>query len=206
MRAKGKITSWNDEKGFGFIMPLVGGKRIFVHISAFRNRNRRPEINQVVTYAVSSDTQGRPCAVQATLAGDRLSQDKKRTNGLLPVIGAANFLFLVFMAVLTSKAPTTILTIYMVVSLVTYVVYAMDKSAAKKGDWRTQENTLHLLSLLGGWPGAVVAQRRLRHKSKKESFRAIFWMTVFLNCGLFAWLLTPIGAATLQSLMANTIQ
>ncbi len=71
MRAKGKVTSWNEEKGFGFITPGAGGKQVFVHIKAFNNRNRRPEINQIVTYAVSIDKQGRPCAVKAILAGVR---------------------------------------------------------------------------------------------------------------------------------------
>jgi cold shock CspA family protein len=60
MRAKGKITSWNDEKRFGFITPLGGGKRVFVHVSAFGNADRRPETGQVVTYAISSDKRGRP--------------------------------------------------------------------------------------------------------------------------------------------------
>jgi len=78
-------------------------------------------------------------------------------------------------------------------------VYAVDKSAAKKGIWRTQESTLHLLSLTGGWPGALVAQQKLRHKSKKESFRLVFWATVVLNLGAFVWLHTPTGAATLQA-------
>jgi len=203
MRSKGKITSWNDEKGFGFITPLAGGKRIFVHVSAFRNRDRRPAIDQIVTYAVSSDEQGRPRASQATLAGDRLARVRKQPGELLSIIAAVIFFIIILIAVLTSKVPGMILIIYLMVSLITYVAYAIDKSAAKKGAWRTQESTLHLLSLLGGWPGAVVAQKRLRHKSKKESFRAVFWMTVLLNCGLFAWLLTPAGSAALQSLIVN---
>ena len=58
MRVKGRITSWNDEKGYGFITPAVGRERVFVHISAFGNRGRRPEVNQIVTYALSKDNQG----------------------------------------------------------------------------------------------------------------------------------------------------
>ena len=205
MRFKGKITSWNDEKRFGFITPLAGGKRIFVHISAFSNRDRRPEIDRVVSYAVSFDKQGRPCAAEATLAGDRLPQDKKPPNELLPVIGAAIFCVFILIAVLTSKIPTIILATYLVVSLVTYIAYAIDKSAAKKGAWRIPESTLHFLSLVGGWPGAVVAQKWLRHKSKKAPFRVLFWMTVLLNCGFVVWLLTPTGSTTLKSVNANII-
>jgi uncharacterized membrane protein YsdA (DUF1294 family) len=90
-----------------------------------------------------------------------------------------------------------IFAIYMVVSLLSFIMYFFDKSAARKGAWRTQENTLHLLSLAGGWPGALIAQKKLHHKTKKQSFRYIFWITVLLNCGAFAWLFTPTGTAIL---------
>jgi uncharacterized membrane protein YsdA (DUF1294 family)/cold shock CspA family protein len=205
MRTKGKITSWNDEKGFGFISPNSGGKRVFVHIKAFGNRNRRPEVNQTVTFALSTDNQGRPCAVKATLAGDRLTQKTKRTNGSMSIIVAVFFLVVVGVSVLTAKMPPLILALYLVASLLTFIMYAADKSAAKKGNWRTQESTLHLLSLAGGWPGALIAQQKLRHKSKKQSFRSVFWVTVLLNFVAFVWLFTPNGAATLRSLVANVI-
>lgn len=205
MRTKGKITSWNDEKGFGFITPSSGGKCVFVHVKAFGNRNRRPEINQTVTYALSTDDQGRPCAVKATLAGDRLSQKTKRTNRSMSIIVAAFFLIVVGVSVLTAKMPPLLLALYIVASLLTFVTYAADKSAAKKGNRRTKESTLHLLSLAGGWPGALVAQQKLRHKSKKRSFRAVFWVTVLVNLMAFVWLLTPTGSATLRSLVASLI-
>ncbi|AVR96536.1 DUF1294 domain-containing protein [Pseudoduganella armeniaca] len=70
-------------------------------------------------------------------------------------------------------------------NLLTYVVYARDKAAARAGRRRTPENTLLLLGLLGGWPGALVAQRRLRHKTAKTSFQLRFWLTVIVNLGAF---------------------
>lgn len=203
MRTKGKVTSWNDDKGFGFITPIAGGKRVFIHIKAFRNSNRRPDINRLVTYALSSDKQGRPCAANATLAGDRLPEKTKQTKVSLSTIGAAFFLVIVGISALTAKIPPLILALYILGSLFTFIIYAVDKSAAKNGEWRTKESTLHLLSLAGGWPGALVAQQTLRHKSKKQSFRSAFWITVFINCGAFIWLLTPTGTATLQSLISS---
>jgi uncharacterized membrane protein YsdA (DUF1294 family) len=74
-----------------------------------------------------------------------------------------------------------------VLSAVTFVVYGMDKSAAQSGRWRTPETTLHLLALAGGWPGALLAQRAFRHKTKKQPFRAIFWCTVAVNCAVILW-------------------
>ena len=205
MRAKGKITSWNDEKGFGFITPYADGKRVFIHIKAFSNRNRRPEINQVVTYTLSADKQGRPCAIKATLAGDRLPEKTARKNSSLPVIIAAFFLAIVIIAALAAKIPALILGLYLAASLITFIIYALDKSAARQGSSRIPEKFLHLLSLAGGWPGALIAQQKLRHKTRKQSFRSVFWATVFFNCGTFVWLLTPTGAASLHTLISSVV-
>ena len=94
---------------------------------------------------------------------------------------------------------------YITVSLFTFILYAVDKSAAKNNLWRTQESTLHFFSLAGGWPGAVIAQQTLRHKSKKQSFRAVFWVTVILNIGAFIWLHTPEGGAALHSIISGIL-
>lgn len=77
---------------------------------------------------------------------------------------------------------------YAVLSAITFVVYAIDKSAARRRGPRTSERTLHLLSLAGGWAGALLAQRWLRHKSAKASFRRVFWATVAVNVLGFAML------------------
>lgn len=73
-------------------------------------------------------------------------------------------------------------------SVITFIVYAIDKSAARRRGPRTPERTLHLLALAGGWPGALLAQRWLRHKSAKASFRRVFWVTVAVNVLGFAML------------------
>lgn len=205
MRTKGKITFWNDEKGYGFITPSVGSKQVFVHISAFHNRNEPPQINQLVEFSLSTDRQGRPCAVRVTIAGEKIPNAIKRNNSFLMITGAVFFLVFVGFSVLAAKIPPLILAIYLIASLLTFIIYALDKSAAQKSTWRTQESTLHLLSLTGGWPGALIAQQTLRHKSKKESFRFVFWLTVFLNCCVFLWLFTPSGAKLLGSLIDGAV-
>jgi len=81
----------------------------------------------------------------------------------------------------TGDIPLPLLLGYLVMSGITFTLYALDKAAARKGQWRTAERTLHLFALVGGWPGAVMAQQWLRHKSLKRPFRQLFWLTVVLN-------------------------
>jgi len=65
-----------------------------------------------------------------------------------------------------------------VLSALAYWVYSVDKRRAEAGLWRVPEAHLHLLELLGGWPGAFLAQRRLRHKCSKGSYQVMFWLIV----------------------------
>jgi len=59
MEQQGRLTQWNDARGFGFITPQSKGPRIFVHISQFQQRNRRPCLNELLTYTIGHDEQGR---------------------------------------------------------------------------------------------------------------------------------------------------
>ncbi|MCU1528199.1 MAG: hypothetical protein JWP75_1962 [Frondihabitans sp.] len=74
--------------------------------------------------------------------------------------------------------------LYLALSILLAVVYAVDKSAARAGRWRISERNLLFVGLLGGWPGGVVAQQVLRHKTRKRSFQLAFWATVVVNAGV----------------------
>jgi cold shock CspA family protein len=150
VRTKGKITSWNDDKGYGFITPLTGGKQIFIHISAFGNRNRRPELDDVVTYSVAKDEQGRLRAANATLAGDKLTKKEAKKSNTAAILFAALFMVAVAISALTGNLSAILLAAYVALSLVTFIAYAFDKSAARRGTWRTSEGTLLFLGLAGG--------------------------------------------------------
>lgn len=82
---------------------------------------------------------------------------------------------------MSGNIPQHLLLLYAGASVITFIFYAVDKSKAKRGVWRIKESTLHLLALLGGWPGAALAQQVLRHKSHKRKFRIVFWLTVVVN-------------------------
>lgn len=202
----GKLTSWNDEKGFGFITPLSGGKQIFVHIKAFNNRYQRPQLNQQFSYSQSNDKRGRVCATDVTYIGKQ-SGGSKRAGKVLPAIIVGGLFFAALgVSELIINRSALIVAFYLVASLVTFSIYAIDKNAAKKGAWRIAEAHLHLLALIGGWPGAMVAQQTLRHKSKKQEFRFVFWVTVILNCTGSIWLLTPQGTILIDSVIKALLQ
>jgi uncharacterized membrane protein YsdA (DUF1294 family) len=97
--------------------------------------------------------------------------------------------------------PPLIALLILCLSLVTYFYYAKDKKAALVGTWRVPEKTLQLLSLSGGWPGAFFAQQRLRHKTKKVSFRLVFWFTVLANLSGLVWLHSGSGQIVMQCIM-----
>lgn len=84
-----------------------------------------------------------------------------------------------------------IVCLYAVLSAITFILYAIDKSAARRQARRIPENTLHMWALLGGWPGALLAQQLLRHKTVKRSFRIRFWTTLLLNLLLATLVLLP---------------
>lgn len=68
-----------------------------------------------------------------------------------------------------------------VLSALTFLAYRADKRRARDGHWRIAESTLHTMEILGGWPGAFLAQRRYRHKTAKASYQLAFWTIVFLH-------------------------
>ena len=201
MRYQGRVTTWKDDKGFGFITPNGGGAQVFVHIKSFSNRQHRPTGNEIVTYALRIDGKGRAQAENVLFVGEHITPPSPSGHSSIPPLFAGGFLFFVAASVFTGRLPKTILALYLVASIVAFVAYALDKSAASNNRWRTQESTLHLFALIGGWPGALAAQRLLRHKSKKTSFQTVFWATVFLNCGALGWLFSPSGTNFLRSLL-----
>jgi uncharacterized membrane protein YsdA (DUF1294 family) len=84
------------------------------------------------------------------------------------------------------RLPPFILGLALALNVATFVAYWLDKRAARAGQWRIQESTLHLLALAGGWPAARAAQQVLRHKTVKASFQTTYWVTVWLHLALLA--------------------
>ena len=181
MLVKGKITRWDDDKGFGFIQPLLKGEQVFLHIKALQNRARRPVIGEVVTYAIGKDEQGRLRAQQVTFAGEKRKIKAAKTAAKWPLWCVLVFAAVISAAVATAKLPLYVVLVYVGLSVCTFIAYWLDKRRAQSGKWRIQESTLQFMALLGGWPGALLAQRYLRHKSQKRAFLTVFWFSVLVN-------------------------
>jgi uncharacterized membrane protein YsdA (DUF1294 family)/cold shock CspA family protein len=192
MRFEGVLTSWNDERGFGRIESTQGGEPIFVHISAFPKATGRPTLNQLVTFDIELGPKGKRARnvqlVQTRRAAPSPRQHPKPTQwGTATLFAIPAFLLLYTVIAFLWKLPLWVAGVYVVASAATFIAYAADKSAAASGNRRTPESTLHMLSFAGGWPGALLAQQFLRHKSSKHEFRQVFWGTVALNIiGLLA--------------------
>jgi len=201
MRYQGKLTQWNDDKGFGFITPNDGGQRVFVHIKSFQPRQKRPTEYALLTYELQLGTDGRTRAENVAFAGAaRPTAAAPQGDSALPMVLLGTFVAVLIAAGLRGALPLAVLGVYAAASLIAFLMYLWDKISAENGRRRTPENTLHLFALIGGWPGALIAQRKFRHKTRKASFRRVFWITVVLNCaalGLIAraGLRTVIGGA-----------
>lgn len=191
---RGQLIKWKDDRGFGFIQPIDGSQEIFLHISELKDATRRPQVGDTIYYHAVAGEDGKVSACNAFILGARSKPTRSSLNNkatsdaastspfpvlevlllsILPLVGAIHFAWTTF-----NPLP---LILYPVMSLLTFALYAHDKSRAKRGGWRTSEMTLHLCELAGGWLGGFVAQRRLRHKSSKESYQAVFWAIVAIH-------------------------
>lgn len=189
----GQIVDWNDAKGYGFISSIDHERHVFFHISSVRNRNYRPKLNDSVIFDVTEDKQGRLRADHVVVQG---------VNGFpLTLWFSFSFLVVATVSVIVFNGVLVMIPLYIALSILTYFMFAWDKQAAQDARWRTSENMLHILSLLGGWPGALLAQCQLRHKSRKQPFKLILWMIIGLNIGGFVWLLTASGRALIHGVL-----
>lgn len=221
---RGQLTKWKDDRGFGFIQPVDGSQEIFLHISELKDATRRPQVGDTIYYHAVTAKDGKISACNAFILGATLGAINKPTSlfaslsskatpnavtkypfpilevlllSILPLVGSIHF-------ARTTANPIPLI-LYPAMSLLTFALYADDKSRAKRGDRRTSERTLHLCELAGGWLGGFIAQRRLRHKSIKSSYQVVFWAIVALHIAFWLdWLL--LGGTLIKAFLGGNFK
>lgn len=190
-RSRGRLVSWNDERGFGFIAPEGGGQDVFVHASSFAKEGRHIEVGHDYEFDLDLGKDGRPKAKRVTTIAapappppkpSFLSQLVHRGPRML-VIPA--FLFIVLAIASVQPVSANWFVIYGVASVACFAGYGLDKMAASQKQWRVSETILLLIGLVGGWPGGILGQEVFRHKTQKKTFRTLFWMSVAINMAAF---------------------
>ena len=217
MTRTGHIARWNAERGFGFIATPAGEQNIFFHVRDFRGgepaeglavRFEQIEVGGKGPRAVAVQPLARaaaPSPAGPARTADRAANPQRR-NGRAPssaprgldgqpaLFAIALLAWLGLLAAISLRGAwpwdlPVVLAGLLVLNIATFFSYALDKTAAAQGRWRTPESTLHALAAAGGWPAAWLAQRALRHKSRKREFLAVYVLTVGLHLGALALLL-----------------
>lgn len=205
MRLQGRLSDWDDKRGFGYITPNGGGERAWMHISAWQGRGSRPANGDQLTYQVKTNPKGRPTA-EAVKPARSTARPRNSVHKGQPGKGSQAWRILIGLFVLSAQVSVGALSLLpwwlvgaaLASSALTWAAYGLDKRAAQQDQRRTPEATLQLLGLLGGWPGALIAQGQFRHKTAKFSFQAQFWVCVVVNV-----LAVLAGPALLQRLSSG---
>lgn len=194
---KGTLVKWNDQKGFGFIRMDEHDDDYFVHISSFKKgSSRRPEVGDTVKFK-PADLPGKKRVSFARIEGlEYESQEPKAVVEKKPFVlepkqrtFLTNFLILLplFLSgylLITARNPLPFFS-YVIFSILTMFIYGRDKAHAAIRSWRIPESYLHVLEIMGGWPGALMAQNDFRHKTRKSVYQLVFKGIILLH--LLAW-------------------
>jgi len=207
MQLSGNVVYWRDDKGFGFVLCEQTGEKLFFHIRDLAGSTERPQKGDTILFTQSQDKKGRSIAAPWHFSQSKTataSDSKTTTNNSdsfsihyanqIALLFRISFLGAVILALLFGRLLYVLPLLYLEASLFTYWLYKTDKEAAiaRHGN-RLAEESLQLFSLIGGWPGAYLAQQQLAHKRSKLSFRREFGFVILGNALLMIWLLSPWG-------------
>lgn len=192
----GTLTEWNDERGFGFITPEAGGPKVFLHVKSLIKEARRPVVGELFFYKLATDERGRPRAEEAFQTIFSEKRNLPAGHSFLRGLSQCCLLGIIVpfaVAVWQSSIVWGIIASLLFNSALTVAFYREDKYLAQYKYWRIPERSLHLWALIGGWPGALYAQRKYRHKRQKQSFQVVFYLCVIANCAAMGYVTTRIG-------------
>ena len=174
---QGYIVNFNAEKGYGFIRSEEQEDNIFVHISKVKNA-KTLEQGQEVTFDMKKTKRG--LSAFNVIAGD------KQSSPYL-IFGVISLLFVAVISLYLSKKTHFLLAYLISINITTFLLYGYDKFISSSDKLRVPELNLQTLSLLGGSPSALVAQKFFRHKTIKSSFQLVYWGIVLIQVGFLIW-------------------
>jgi uncharacterized membrane protein YsdA (DUF1294 family)/cold shock CspA family protein len=182
--------------------PVAGDQVLYIAGKDRQGRLRAEHIRLAGDLALDQPAiRRKPRSAQSTAAAGRQSTQAKVKGEASPAIHHLGLKVLLFVAVcglplfgalqlLVNSGLNWVLLGYAAASLISFGQYWHDKARALNGGRRTPENSLHLVELLGGWPGALLAQQAFRHKTRKASYQWLFWTIVLAHQAFWVdWLL-----------------
>ena len=156
-------------------------------------------LNRSLTYRLVRDEKQRPRAADVRFMVSRRRPARGKSRGLIPAALVVAAFFGGLAALVPPPDWQRLVGFYALASVVAFLFYGLDKRAATRGGWRTSEARLHLFERVGGGPGALLAQRVFRHKTRKVEFQMVFYMAVIANVAALGWLLYADAGATLRA-------
>ena len=221
MKKQGTVVRWDSEKAFGFIRCPQIPADVFFHLRDYSGPGKPTEGQNVMFEDIHVGGKGpralsveparnkiinEPPAPPPPPAGTDLlassppaarsrSQWQKKRDERPMWVGLglmAFWLLLWLVGIGMGRFPWVILTAVVLINLAAFYMYWRDKEAAINDTRRTPEEWLHGLAVVGGWPGAWFAQQIFRHKTSKQPFRLVYWVTVGVNVlALLGWIVWP---------------
>ncbi len=175
---QGYIIHFNEKKGYGFIDSKEHEENIFVHITQVQNATKLSQ-GQEVEFEIKKTQKG--------LTAINVQAGKRRLSPYF-IFGLSSFISILMVFLYLSQYMHLLLAYLIAINLTTFLLYGYDKFIASTEKLRVPELNLQTLSLLGGSPSALLAQKFFRHKTIKSSFQIVYWLIVIGQGGLIFWL------------------
>jgi uncharacterized membrane protein YsdA (DUF1294 family)/cold shock CspA family protein len=192
-RHKGIIISWKAEQGYGFIENPHGGADLFLHINDIKGK-QEPKEGDLVSFQLRPPKNGgKPATYNAKL----MRWDKRNILEWCLIGITASIPFMLSLAIVAHNPYTLIL--YSSMSVLAFLMYRDDKRRAQQEKWRIPDDSLHLVQLLWGWPGALIAQKVFFHKARKKAFQGTLRFIIFVH--MIIW----VDYLTLDRVILKTI-
>jgi len=179
---EGIIVKFDEKRGFGFIRSKTLPKDVFVHIQEVRDQQSL-SVGQTVQFETKETAKG--------LAAISVIPGATQISPFLLYGVAAAVMMIGALIILFIMNWNIIIAYFVSVNLTTFLFYGYDKVIAGSSLLRVPELVLHSLSLCGGSPAGLIAQKLFRHKTIKGSFQLVYWAIVIIQVIVIGVLLLP---------------